>query len=766
MRTRTLVAACLAAVLATGLAAVAAPAPAAQATDGRDFDPGLIISDTAFYDDGTMSAGQIQQFLDARGNGCLAGEMPCLKDYRETTRAWAAEPGLCAGYQPASNEPAAVILRKVAASCGINPRVLLVLLEKENSLVTRTRPAKRNYDAATGFGCPDTAPCNTEYYGFFNQVYRAARQYKVYAANPTRYNYRAGRGNNILYNPNTACGSSSVYIRNQATAGLYIYTPYQPNAAALYNLYGTGDACSAYGNRNFWRLFSDWFGDPQAGSFLVRSEADPRVYLVVGSLKYLVADLAALDTLEPLGPVGYVSAAFLDRRTDAGALGRVVRNPSTGAIYLIDNGTKFWFEDCTLVADFGGSCSNVTNLSEIQIEAFANGGRVRQVVTTTSGKSFFVTAKTKREIFDDAALASAGLPSTRMGLSEQALAALPYGAPVIRDDVVATLRGTASAWLLQGGQAAGLSAIRAQSPFAKLTSAPLDAQSIAKIPPAPSVTGLLSDAQGRVYATTTTDLVELRDPSVFSGRRTTISAALLAALPVRRAPEAPVFVKSRTSSTVWLLESNRRRAVASWADLVLLAGTGSPSILVLPDALFATTTIGHPVLRPGVLVKPTASPEVYLVDGTTSLVYVDSLAVARQVGRSAIVSLPGSAFNGYGTIATLSPVVTCGGTPYVGLGNRLRQRAPVAADPPGLPVTALATVTCRALAATSSAPRPAGPIFVKSESSSTVYFVDGQTKRPISSWSRLVALNGVPGEPVIVTLSARTVATLPTGPAI
>ena len=46
------------------------------------------------------------------------------------------------------------------------------------------------------------------------------------------------------------CGTSSVYIQNQATAGLYNYTPYQPNAAALANLYGTGDSCSAYGNRN------------------------------------------------------------------------------------------------------------------------------------------------------------------------------------------------------------------------------------------------------------------------------------------------------------------------------------------------------------------------------------------------------------------------------------------------------------------------------------------------------------------------------------
>ena len=50
------------------------------------------------------------------------------------------------------------------------------------------------------------------------------------------------------------------YIQNQATANLYYYTPYQPNAAALRAGYGEGDGCSAYGNRNFYQYFTDWFG--------------------------------------------------------------------------------------------------------------------------------------------------------------------------------------------------------------------------------------------------------------------------------------------------------------------------------------------------------------------------------------------------------------------------------------------------------------------------------------------------------------------------
>ncbi|WP_368666459.1 LGFP repeat-containing protein, partial [Cellulosimicrobium sp. TH-20] len=237
------------------------------AVSGSEFRPGNIVSDAVFYHSGSMSVAAIQTFLNQRGASCVAGEAPCLKNFRETTRNWPVEPNVCRGYTGRANESAAQIIAGVSAACGINPRVLLVLLEKEQSLVTRTRPTKRAYQTATGFGCPDTAPCNAEYYGFFNQVYRAARQYQVYRANPTRYGYQAGRVNYVRYNPNQACGGSNVYIENQATAGLYIYTPYQPNAAALARLYGTGDSCSAYGNRNFWRLFTDWFGSTSYSVF-------------------------------------------------------------------------------------------------------------------------------------------------------------------------------------------------------------------------------------------------------------------------------------------------------------------------------------------------------------------------------------------------------------------------------------------------------------------------------------------------------------------
>ncbi|MCD5347789.1 LGFP repeat-containing protein [Agromyces sp. S2-1-8] len=247
-------------VLAVGLATadgIADEAPATAAV-GSAFNPGMIISDAVFYNSGTMTAAQIQSFLNAKVPTCRSGYV-CLKSYRQTTTSQPARSEGCSAYAGQANETAALIIYKVARACGINPQSLLVLLEKEQGLVTDTWPTSRQYRSATGYGCPDTADCDINYYGFFNQLYNAAWQFKKYRARPDRA-YRAGRYNTIQWHPNSACGTSQVYIQNQATAGLYLYTPYRPNAAALQNLYGTGDGCSSYGNRNFWRMFTDWFG--------------------------------------------------------------------------------------------------------------------------------------------------------------------------------------------------------------------------------------------------------------------------------------------------------------------------------------------------------------------------------------------------------------------------------------------------------------------------------------------------------------------------
>ena len=324
----------------------------ATAAEARYFNPGRIIDDVVFYNAGAMTTDQIQAFLNAKVPACDTNgtglarydghtnptpyqnetraqyaqrkgwhgpPYTCMRDYRQNTPQMEAASGLCTALPAGNNRTAAQIINDVAKACGINPQVLIVLLQKEQSLVTDIWPLQIQYRNATGFACPDTAPCDPNYNGFFYQVYHAARQFKVYQKYPTSYNYIAGRSNRIYWHPDLSrCGSSNVFIENQATAALYVYTPYRPNQAALNNLYGTGDSCSSYGNRNFWRLFTDWFGSTLKDT--VRPELATR-YSALGGTNGVMGKL--LDN-------GYCDA----NKTvcwQSFANGSIIWSPTTGA---------------------------------------------------------------------------------------------------------------------------------------------------------------------------------------------------------------------------------------------------------------------------------------------------------------------------------------------------------------------------------------------------------------------------------------------------
>ena len=228
----------------------------------------MIISDAVFYNSKSMSAADIRYFLNVKGAGCTLAA--CLRSIKVSTPSKAADQ-YCAAYKGGTNEDVAAILQRLSVACRINPQVMLVTLQKESALLTRTDVTMASYNAAYGWHCPDTGPggsanCDPQYAGLFNQAYGMAKQWARYRVDPQKYNFHAGQTATILWNVvQSGCGGSSVFIRNTATASLYNYTPYQPNAASLAAYPGAGDKCSTYGNRNFFFLFQKYFGTTGGG---------------------------------------------------------------------------------------------------------------------------------------------------------------------------------------------------------------------------------------------------------------------------------------------------------------------------------------------------------------------------------------------------------------------------------------------------------------------------------------------------------------------
>ncbi|MDN3311799.1 hypothetical protein QWJ90_12750 [Microbacterium oryzae] len=242
------------------------------------FDAGNLISDAAMYTSGTMTAAQIQSFLNGKVPNCDRG-YTCLKDFAQQTATKKAD-AYCAGtYQGASRESAATIIAKVSRACGVSEKVLLVMLQKEQGLVTHDWPSDWRYDIAMGYACPDDAACDERYFGFQNQVYMAAHQLQRYSKDSYFNWYPVGKTSQVRWHPDASCGSGPVRIANKATAALYYYTPYQPNQASLAAGYAaSNDRCASYGNRNFYNYYTDWFGPSSGGGPKVDSSGTVAVH--------------------------------------------------------------------------------------------------------------------------------------------------------------------------------------------------------------------------------------------------------------------------------------------------------------------------------------------------------------------------------------------------------------------------------------------------------------------------------------------------------
>jgi hypothetical protein len=225
------------------------------------WNAGNIISDGLFWKSGYMTQQQIQDFLNQKGTNCKKnGSVECIKNYKVNVPTRKKDEYCVNSIAKETNVSAARAIALVSYACNINEQVILVSLQKEQGLILTTKPTASAYKYAMGMGCPDSGSCDSKYYGFFNQIYSAARQFNIYRIKDN-YGKRPNASVKIMYSPNVSCGSKSVFIENWATAALYIYTPYQPNKASLNAGYGTGNKCSSYGNRNFYLYFNDWFGN-------------------------------------------------------------------------------------------------------------------------------------------------------------------------------------------------------------------------------------------------------------------------------------------------------------------------------------------------------------------------------------------------------------------------------------------------------------------------------------------------------------------------
>ena len=759
----------------------------AHAVNNTSFNAGRIIDDAIFYDPGGMgSVAEVQNFLNAHvpncdTNGTRASGYGNLTNaqYAQQIKNWPGPPYVCldnyyenpntgetsyekGGGSFAGGISSAQIIYDAAQQYKINPKVLLVMLRKESlNLFSDSWPMKSQYKYAMGYACPDSGPnysaaCDTSKAGFYKQMNLAAWQLRYYYDHMGSYNFAPGRMNTIQYAVDPNCGTKNVYIENYATASLYIYTPYTPNDGAL-NAYPGTASCGAYGNRNFYFMWQEWFGSTLVDSNFLRSTGDATVYLVGDKVKYPVADSGLIGAASGLGGVGFVSQTYLDNIATGPLLGRTVQGPD-GSVYFYDSNIKLPFTSCAMVSAYGSSCGAGAKLTQPQIDKFANGPTVSNGMKTTSGRTYYIAGGLKNEVLDDQSLVVAGLAVGYNVLTDSAFNYLSNGAPYTRDNtLIKSRQDNNKQYIRAAGQVYRIKTTDYTSrTFSSLASGVLDDQSISKISISSStIDDAIKDETGNSYILTQDG--KSRIPSVvsFGSIGIQLPSSFISLLNGTGSLSNPSLLKTSDNGTVYVIVNGQKRALVAMEDLKSITGENNPYIGWTTGGMLNAMSEGNIIVGAGRLVMTPSNATVYMTDGYDKLVPMSSFTPAFDTGLNIqIRTISDAILSRYTVDSTiLTSYVSCGGLNYLGINGSLYQINVTAAT-----ARVLQTQTCNVMSKSSVLPR-----FLNG-ADGTIYEFKNGTIYPITSWEKYISLASSGG--LTAKASIQTLSLLPKGAAL
>ncbi len=317
------------------------------AADADDFNPNYIISDEEMQNSKTMTREDIQAFLN---------------DYHS----------FLAGYRALDangvNRTASDIIYRAAIDYNINPKYLLVKLQKEQSLITDPTPTQKQLDWATGYGicddCSMSDPTLQKYKGFGIQVDSAAGIMRWYYDNLYQESWIKRTGVAYLIDGQT------VLPTTLATAFLYTYTPH------------------IHGNQNFWVLWQKWFDQVYPNGSLVTSADNPTVYLIQNGTKRAFKNMSALASRFDPKYILTVPESELKNYP----LGKEISLPNYSILrngskyYLLDYDSLRPFASYNVVKSLGYNPDEIVDVTSADIASFSLGSTITADNTSPLGR--------------------------------------------------------------------------------------------------------------------------------------------------------------------------------------------------------------------------------------------------------------------------------------------------------------------------------------------------------------------------------------------
>lgn len=314
------------------------------------FNPNYILSDADLTDSDSMDRDQIQAFLE-RG---------ALGDYE--TEDWEGR-----------TRTAADIIWRAAQQNGINPRFLLVLLQKEQSLITTENPTQKQYDWATGYGVCDVCSMSdtgiARWQGFGKQVNSASLQFiEGYLADIETYGVTAGKyGTNV---PVTIDGTVVTPL-NAATAAMYAYTPH------------------LHGNKLFVTLWDKWFGKEYPTGTLLQAAGEDGVWRIENGYRRPITSQSALTSRYNANLIITVAPTELTQYP----IGEDISLPNyslvrdeKSRIYLLVDDTMRHIESMETFRSIGFSEAELVDITSREVASYAEGTPITAATKDPSGR--------------------------------------------------------------------------------------------------------------------------------------------------------------------------------------------------------------------------------------------------------------------------------------------------------------------------------------------------------------------------------------------
>lgn len=341
------------------------------------FDPNSIISDDDLTNAQAMDMNQIQSFLT---RGALAALT--LPDWEGVTR------------------PVSQIIWNAAQQHVINPRFLLVLLQKEQSAIEDTSLTQKQLDWATGYGVCDDCSLNdaglSRWQGFGKQVNSAAAQFtEGYMADIQEKGVTSK-----VYGPNLSVKIDDTIVtpKNAATAALYAYTPH------------------IHGNKNFATIWNRWFSKEYPTGTLLQEEGASGVYRIEHGYRRPITSKSALTSRYNQSLIIPVSTTTLEQYPEGSPISlpnySLVKDEK-GNIYLLVDDTMRHVTSMEAFRTIGYSTDEVVDITAAEVAQYTQGTPItaatqdatgKVVKLTTNGAMFYLKDGIRQAILDSAVL--------------------------------------------------------------------------------------------------------------------------------------------------------------------------------------------------------------------------------------------------------------------------------------------------------------------------------------------------------------------------